>query len=105
MRAQSAVHVGTKIDREQSSAGPGRWRLVAAVGGAAVLVSAVACDAVRVGTYTSRIFVHCVCSVSFNGRHLTDTECHDQRAHSSPTDTCPYRASDESNLNLPGHVI
>lgn len=61
MRAQSAVHVGTKIDREQSSAGAGP---VAAGGGAAVLASAVACDAVRVGTYTTRIFVHCVYIVS-----------------------------------------
>jgi len=44
---------------EQRWAGP-----VAAGGGAAVLASAVACDAVRVGTYTTRIFVHCVYIVS-----------------------------------------
>ena len=78
---------------------------MAAGGGAAVLASAVACDAVRVGTYTTRIFVHCVYivySVSFNGRHLTDTECHDQRAYSRPTDTFPYRATAESSLKLPG---
>jgi len=61
----------------------------------------------RAGSYLHHAYLcalrlHCVCSLSFNGRHLTDTECHDQCAHSMPTDTCPYRATAESNLNLPG---
>jgi len=80
MRAQSAVHVGTKIDREQNRAALGR-----AGGGWWRGCSACECSGMRrrAGWYLHHAYIcalrlHCVCSVSFNGRHLTDIECHDQ---------------------------